>query len=324
MSIASTIDREATERSVRNQRNAAFGVLAGQSLITLTGAIVRVTGSGLGCDTWPNCHPGSLIPVRGAAPWIQQLIEFGNRTLTGVLVALTIWLLIAVYRGGRRQYIKNLAWVQLVGVIVQAVIGGISVHADLRWYAVALHFLPSVLLVFFAAITCVRIMEPDDGEYKPVYPKVIRQLALGVSVALALVLSTGTMVTGAGPHAGDANDGMKGRLEVDIEWMSHIHAGTMYLFLGLTIGLLAAIFASQTASKVARSWAIALVCVIVTQAFVGILQVNLGVPRWTVPIHVFLSSVVTAVTGFVYAHGITRVPSDQAVETKNTAAALTL
>ncbi|MCI6206594.1 MAG: COX15/CtaA family protein [Corynebacterium glucuronolyticum] len=312
MSVAETANHNTSLRSARIQRNAAFGVLAGQSLITLTGSIVRVTGSGLGCDTWPNCHPGSLVPVPGAAPWIQQLIEFGNRTLTFVLVILTIWLLIAVYKAGRRQYIKVLAWIQLIGVIVQAVIGGISVHADLRWYAVALHFLPSVLLVFFAALTCVRVMEPDNGVDQREYPRAIQRLALGAAFALALVLSTGTMVTGAGPHAGDDNDGMKGRLEVDIEWMAHIHAGTMYLFLGLIIGLLAAIYATKTTSAVARKYAFGLVIVCVLQALVGIIQFNLQVPRWTVPIHVFLSSIVTAFTGFVYAHGISRVTPSQA------------
>ncbi|MGM5593669.1 COX15/CtaA family protein [Corynebacterium glucuronolyticum] len=309
MSVAETANHQSGLRSARNQRNAAFGVLAGQSLITLTGSIVRVTGSGLGCDTWPNCHPGSLVPVQGAAPWIQQLIEFGNRTLTFVLVALTVWLLVAVYKAGRRSYIKKLAWLQLIGVFVQAVIGGISVHMDLKWYAVALHFLPSVFLVFFAALTCVRVMEPDNGVDRREYPRTIQYLALGTTAALALVLATGTMVTGAGPHAGDANDGMKGRLEVDIEWMAHIHAGTMYLFLGLIVGLLAAIFATKTTSEVARKFAVGLVAVCVLQALVGIIQVNLHVPNWTVPIHVFLSSVVTAFTGFVYAHGTSRVPA---------------
>ena len=104
----------------------------------------------------------------------------------------------------------------------------------------------------------------------------------------------------------------RGRLDVDIEWMAHIHAGTMYLFLGLIIGLLAAIYATKTTSAVARKYAIGLVIICVLQALVGIIQVNLQVPRWTVPIHVFLSSIVTAFTGFVYAHGISRVSPSQA------------
>ena len=296
--------------SVQHQKWAAFGVLAGQSIFTLTGSIVRVTGSGLGCDTWPNCHPGSLVPVAGAAPWIQQLIEFGNRTLTFVLVALTIWLVYVVMKTNRRKSVKVLAWIQLLGVVVQAIIGGISVLMDLKWYAVALHFLPSVLLVFLAAITVVRVGEPDDGHVHRVYPKLIEYLALSSSIVLAIVLSTGTMVTGAGPHAGDDEDGMKGRLEVDIETIAHVHAATMYVFFALTIALLVAIFVLKAGHK-AKNLALWLVIACAVQGAIGIIQFNLGIPRWTVPAHVFLSSVVTALMGFVFAHGITRLPYPQ-------------
>ena len=128
-----------------------------QGGITVTGSLVRVTGSGLGCDTWPMCHEGSLVPVAGSAPWIHQLIEFGNRTLTFVVAAASIAVLVAVVRAGRRSGIKSLAAVSLGGVVLQAVIGGISVLLDLKWWAVAVHFLPSMVLVAVAAVLYMRL-----------------------------------------------------------------------------------------------------------------------------------------------------------------------
>ena len=138
--------------TVKTQRIFALIVLLAQAGITFTGSLVRVTGSGLGCDTWPLCHEGSLFPVPGANPWVHQLIEFGNRTLTFVVAAATIVLFIGILRANRRGEIIALSVVSGVGVLVQAVIGGISVHLDLLWWSVAIHFLPSMILVFVAAV----------------------------------------------------------------------------------------------------------------------------------------------------------------------------
>ena len=146
--------------SLKLQRTLAMVLLLCQGGITVTGSLVRVTGSGLGCDTWPLCHEGSLVPVAGAAPWIHQAIEFGNRLLAFVVAAAAALVLLAVIRAGRRKDIKTLAWISLIGVVVQAVIGGISVRLDLRWWSVAVHFLPSMVLVFVAAMLYMRIAEP--------------------------------------------------------------------------------------------------------------------------------------------------------------------
>lgn len=290
---------------MKTQLALALAVLIGQISITATGAIVRVTGSGLGCDTWPNCHPGSLVPVQGAAPALHQAIEFGNRGLAIVLGLITVALLVAVYAGKRHSLIKLHAWYQVIGVVIQGVIGGISVHLDLKWWAVALHFLPSMILIWLAVLLYEHVKAPDEGVDEWHYPRPLRLLAVGSAVALAGVLTTGTMVTGAGVHSGDAGDGMEGRLEVDIAEMAHIHAHFMYLYLGLTIGLVVALLTVKASQK-AMKLGYLLIAFIVVQAAVGIIQYWFGIPRWTVPLHVGLSGVVTAYTALLYAAGRVR------------------
>lgn len=279
-----------------------------QGGITVTGATVRVTGSGLGCNTWPNCHEGSLVPVAGAAPAIHQAIEFGNRLLTFVLLALAIAVIWAVYKAGRRQELKTLAVVSLAGIFVQAVIGGISVWLDLKWWAVALHFLPSMILVWIAAVLFARLPEPDDGVRRRAFSQGARIAALVSGVLLAVVLITGTMTTGAGPHAGDDGVGMEGRLEVNIDLMAHIHGWLMYAYLAAILITIWMLYRSRADKKALRTgWA--LVAAIVVQAIIGIMQYRMGVPRWTVPIHIGMSSVVTCVTAFLWAHGVVRFPA---------------
>ena len=290
---------------VRIQRFWALLLLFAQGGITVTGSIVRVTGSGLGCTSWPDCQQGSLVPISGAAPAIHQAIEFGNRMLAVILAVLALIVFLMMLAAKRRREIVVLAFIQGLGVILQAVIGGISVHLELRWWAVALHFLPSMLLVWLGAILYQRISEPDDGDMTHGFPSPLRYLAVGSAVALAVVLMTGTMVTGAGVHSGDDGVGMEGRLNVDIAEMAHIHAHFMYLYLGLTVGLVAALVTVKASSRALKfSWW--LIAMIVVQAAVGIIQYNFGIPRWTVPVHVALSGVVTGFTGLVYAQAFVR------------------
>lgn len=285
--------------TIATQRLFAIILLACQTGITFTGSLVRVTGSGLGCDTWPQCHPGSLFPTAGAAPWIHQAIEFGNRLLTFVLIAAVIVTFIAVIRAARRTLILHMVFLQGIGVIAQAVIGGISVLFDLSWWLVALHFLPSMLLVFFAAVLVVRVGEPDDGEVVELMPKPITLLTHGSAVTLALVLATGTLVTAAGPHAGDEAITQEHRLQFPLVELAHIHAHTMYLYLGITTGLLAALFALHVGHKLKKT-AVFLVLAILFQGAIGIIQYWLGVPTWTVPVHVIGSGLTTLVTGLLW------------------------
>ena len=163
--------------TLQQQRLIALILLLCQGGITVSGSIVRVTGSGLGCPTWPECQPGSLVPMEGAAPALHQAIEFGNRLLTFVVTAAAVAAVIAMRMARRRTELKVYAWLNVAGIVLQAVIGGISVHLDLRWWSVALHFLPSMLLVWLAAMLYSRILEPDDGTPRARFPQAIRLLA---------------------------------------------------------------------------------------------------------------------------------------------------
>lgn len=294
-----------TSPTLRIQRLSALILLFCQAGIVVTGSIVRVTGSGLGCPTWPNCQEGSLIPVPGARPAIHQAIEYGNRMLTFVLIAVAAWCVITVFKAGRRKEIKVLAIFQVIGIVVQAIIGGISVLVDLKWWAVALHFLPSMILVWFAALLWVRIDEDDSTEKEKIYPRPLQYLALLSAISLAAVLVTGTMTTGAGPHAGDDLAAQSGRLQVDIAEMAHVHAHFMYLYLGLIIGLVIALY-TVNVGKHPRKIGYNLIIIIILQGAIGIIQYRFGIPAWTVPVHVGLSGVLVAITGCLYAHGIRR------------------
>lgn len=284
------------------QRVIALLVLIAQAGIAVTGSIVRVTGSGLGCDTWPQCHPGSFTPVAGAAPWIHQAIEFGNRLLTFVLAALTLIMFLAVLRAGRRKAIVWLALLNGLGIVAQAVIGGVSVLVDLTWYSVAIHFLATVVLVWLAGMLYVKVQEPDDGRPVRTYARPLRLLAAASAVAMSITLVTGTMVTGAGPHAGDASVLPEDRLQLPITEISHVHAGFMYLYLGLTLGLVFGLLATGAERGLRkRTWW--LVGLIVAQAAVGMVQYWTSVPEELVPVHVAGSVAVTALTAIIWQLG---------------------
>lgn len=245
--------------------------------------------------------------MAGAAPWIHQAIEFGNRLLTFVVAAAAIAVLVAVRSARRRKEIQGLALISLLGIVVQAIIGGISVHLDLRWWAVAIHFLPSMILVWIAALLYMRIAESDNAPAKQLYPHNIRLLAVIAAVALSLVLITGTMVTGSGPHSGDAGVGMEGRLEIDTKLLAYVHAASMYIYLIFTL-IVFFLLRRNKAPQPAINTAIVLLVMIVIQWAVGVTQFYLGVPRWTIPVHIAFSSIVVAFTAFLYAHGKRREP----------------
>lgn len=293
--------------SVRTQRVFALILLLCQGGITVSGALVRVTGSGLGCNTWPQCHEGSFVPVPGAAPLVHQAIEFGNRLLTFVVSAAAIAVVVAVFKARRRGQVKALALLSIGGVVLQAIIGGISVLVDLRWWAVALHFLPSMLLVAIAAVLYMRVAEPDDAPEVERFGRGPRASALAAAAALVLVLVTGTMVTGSGPHSGDSAVGMDGRLNLETEILVYVHAVCMYVYL---IGTLVTVYLLRRsqAPRDAFNTSLVLAALIIVQWAIGVTQFHLGVPRWTVPIHIGMSSTVVAFTAFLWAHARRRLP----------------
>ena len=291
--------------TLQQQRPIALILLLCQGGITVSGSIVRVTGSGLGCPTWPECQPGSLVPMEGAAPALHQAIEFGNRLLTFVVSAAAVAAVIAMRMARRRTELKVYAWLNVAGIVLQAVIGGISVHLDLRWWSVALHFLPSMLLVWLAAMLYSRILEPDDGTPRARFPQAIRLLAAVATVALSVVLITGTMVTGSGVHSGDSGVGMEGRLQVDTEAMAVTHAMCMYVYLTLTVITVFLLYKNRAPQDAKKAGWVLVVCILIQWA-VGVYQFYMGIPRWTVPFHIGLSSFVTAYTALLWAHGVRR------------------
>lgn len=291
--------------SLRVQKGIALANLIAQIGIMTTGVTVRVTASGLGCETWPRCNQDSFVPVPGAGPAIHQAIEFGNRLLTFVLVAVAVALILALHRAGRRKGLLLLAWAMPAGILAQAVIGGITVLAGLVWWTVALHLLPSMILAWLAAVLYVRLGEDDNAPARRVIPKPLAWLTALSAVLLAGVLVSGTMVTGAGPHAGDARIGAADRLQMPIQWLVHFHAELMVGYVCLLIGLVAGLIALRTPGPaIRRCWI--LIGLIAAQAVVGITQYQLGVPELLVVIHVTLAGTITAVTGMLWAAGVIR------------------
>ncbi len=291
--------------SLRVQKGIALANVLAQIGIMTTGVTVRVTASGLGCETWPRCNEDSFVPVPGAGPAVHQAIEFGNRMLTFVLVAIAVALILALHRAGRRKGLLLLAWAMPAGILAQAVIGGITVLAGLVWWTVALHLLPSMVLAWFAGVLFVRLGEDDTSPPRRVVPKPLAWLTVLSVVLLAGVLVSGTMVTGAGPHAGDARIGAADRLQMPIQWLVHFHAELMIGYVCLLIGLVAGLVALRTPGPAIRRCVI-LIVLIAVQAVVGITQYQLGVPELLVVIHVTLAGAITAVTGALWAAGVIR------------------
>ena len=288
--------------SLRTQKLIAALVILTQGGIAVTGAIVRVTASGLGCPTWPQCFPGSYIPVPHAeVPRIHQAVEFGNRMITFAVVLTAIAAVLAVVRARRRREVQVYAWLMPASTVVQAVIGGITVRTGLLWWTVAIHLVASMIMVWLAVLLYVKIGEPDDGVVRPAVPRPLRTLTACSASVLAAVLVTGTLVTGAGPHAGDksAEDPVR-RLQVEITTLVHTHASLLWIYLALLIGLafgLLAVHAPQPVRK--RLYVLlALVC---GQACVGIVQFFTGVPAVLVAVHVAGATLCTAGTAALWA-----------------------
>src|SRR3954466_13035982 len=158
--------------SMRTQRLIAGAVVLTQGGIAVTGAIVRVTASGLGCPTWPQCFPGSFVPVPVAeVPIVHQAVEFGNRLITFLVVLTAARAVLAVVRARRRREVVVYACLMPASTVLQAVLGGITVLTGLLWWTVAIHLLVSMLMVWLAVLLYAKIGEPDDGVPERLVPK---------------------------------------------------------------------------------------------------------------------------------------------------------
>ncbi|MGE2714852.1 COX15/CtaA family protein [Mycolicibacterium litorale] len=288
--------------SLRVQRAIAIAVILTQGGISVTGAIVRVTASGLGCPTWPQCFPGSFTPVPHAeVPGIHQAVEFGNRLITFLVVLTAAAAVLAVTRARRRREVLVYAWLMPASTVAQAVIGGITVLTGLLWWTVAIHLLVSMAMVWLSVLLYVKIGEPDSGAPVRTVPKPLRQSTALSAVALSATLVTGTLVTGAGPHAGDKSlEEPVPRLMVEITTLVHLHSSLLVAYLSLLVALGFALLAVRAPRTVLIRLGV-LVAIVVAQGTVGAVQFVTGVPAALVAVHVAGAAACTAATAALWA-----------------------
>ncbi|MFF2849259.1 heme A synthase [Streptomyces sp. NPDC058001] len=273
--------------SPRTVRRAAFTALAMMVVIVVTGGAVRLTGSGLGCPTWPKCTDDSLTAT--SAMGLHGVIEFGNRMLTYVLCAAVGWAIIAA-RSQKpwRRDLTRLGWAQFWLVMGNAILGGIVVLVGLNPYTVAAHFLLSTALIAVATVMWQRTRE-GDSEPRPLVGKAVRQLVWFLVVASALLIAAGTVVTGAGPHAGDSSD--VPRMNVNWEDVTKVHAVLAWIVVTLTFALwfvLKAVDAPRGPLLRTRE----LFLILLAQGAIGYVQYLTQLPEVLVGLHMFGSCLV--------------------------------
>lgn len=267
--------------------------LIAQVGIVVTGGVVRVTASGLGCPTWPECTEGSLTPTDAQTQAWHKYVEFGNRTLTGVLMILAVAAIVGAVMwrrktSVRRPWVTWLAVVPLAGTLAQAVLGGITVLVNLHPMAVASHLLLSMAVIAGCVALVQFASEPTDPPGVPATRPVTRYLGDALIAVTALIVLMGTVVTGSGPHAGDARTV---RLDLDPRMVSWLHADVVLLFIGLVIGMLALLHVDQSPA-VARRRAWWVVAFAVLQASIGYTQYFTGLPWVLVTLHLLGASLV--------------------------------
>lgn len=264
-------------------RGLAWASLATNVLLVVTGGAVRLTASGLGCSTWPECHPGDFTPRSELD--IHSAIEFSNRMLTFVLTVVAIATVVAAWQSRRR----DLRWISILilgGIPAQAVIGGISVLTDLNPWVVSVHMVSSMAIIGLVVLLLWRVYvgSPPAGSGPTGW------LAWANFVVAWLVLYAGTVVTGAGPHAGDPDAPRNG---LSVLQFSQLHADLVCLFIGLTIGLLAAAHAFKAPGTVRRAiWV--LFGIELAQGAIGWVQYFTHVPIVLVMFHMLGAALISA------------------------------
>jgi cytochrome c oxidase assembly protein subunit 15 len=266
----------------RRVRVFAWLSLAIQLLIVLTGGVVRLTASGLGCPTWPTCTADSLVTTQEMG--IHGIIEFGNRLLFFVIqiVAIITFLLVVRFRKERRDLFV-LALVPCFSIVLQAVLGGITVLSNLNPYVVGLHFLASVVLVVLAAMFVYRVYYGPRGQYFAA-PLPFRITAHLTSLFVFITIILGILTTGSGPHAGDGGSSRNG---LSSELLQHFHSWPAY---AATLGTLALLVLSARPGMArTRRFVVILLAIEVVQVIVGLTQARLGLPEPLVAIHMVLA-----------------------------------
>ncbi|WP_152650667.1 COX15/CtaA family protein [Demequina aurantiaca] len=256
----------------------AMANIAAQIGIIVTGGLVRLTESGLGCSDWPHCEPGSFTPEYHAAAGIHGFIEFGNRLLTFVLAIIALLLAIAIWRV--RPQFKWLGIVPGLGIIAQAVLGGIVVLLDLNPLLVGLHMFISAGLVWISVQIGLKVRDAPRRDGRPI-PGI-----LGASRGLLMIIVVlGVLTTGAGPHSGDAN--ATERLALDPAIIAQIHGLTVVLYLAVIVWMVVRVRGDHSIGErdeVRKAW-IVLVAMTLAQGLVGVVQYFTGLPELLVGVH---------------------------------------
>lgn len=259
-----------------------------QAALIVTGGSVRLTGSGLGCPTWPECTPGSYTPIPNQAEGqLHAWIEFGNRLLTFVLFFCALAVVIIAIRKSKiaenKQRIRSLAGLQVLGILGQGILGGITVLTDLHPLTVASHYMLSIFLIAGAISLRYELIGKKTQEVEGVI-----KFFIPILVWLTLlVLIAGTVVTGSGPHAGDEK---AERFGFDPRTVSWIHADLVIALIVATLILL--IVARQMGSKeIGKRLAVFLI-IILAQGLIGYIQYFTGLPEALVAAHLVGSTLV--------------------------------
>jgi len=294
----------------------AWACLVANILIVVTGGAVRLTGSGLGCPTWPRCteasadEPGSFVPHGELGA--HGVIEFGNRLLTFALVAVAVLTLVAAWRMRPAQTsVRRLALLLALGIPAQAVIGGVTVLTDLNPWIVAGHLLVSMALISLAVVL---IRQLHAAPPSPL-PSAARWLVRATYAVTWVVLYLGTVVTGSGPHAGDAEAPRNG---LDPAAMSQLHADAVFLLLGLTVGCLAVARAVAAPPVVVRAAAV-LLGVELAQGTIGLVQYLTDLPEVLVAAHLLGAAVLVAAATDLLLHSLAAAPDRSPVGQRQTA-----
>ncbi|MBU6314163.1 MAG: COX15/CtaA family protein [Actinomycetales bacterium] len=272
----------ASTRAARALPSLALLLLISQAAIVVTGGAVRLTGSGLGCPTWPECTPGSYFPVENQVEGtFHSWIEFANRLLTFVLVIFALATLFAVLRAGRKD-LRILAVGQFLGIFGQGVLGGITVLTDLNPISVASHFLLSTVLIAAATSLHSRRKGPTvkTGVRGP-----LNSYSKTHVMWSTLVIILGTIVTGSGPHAGDIN---APRLDIRIQDAARMHSLSVIILMLFTI----VFYFRKEVSAVTKRRLMIFFGIALSQGAIGYIQYFLGVPELLVALHLLGTTLV--------------------------------
>jgi cytochrome c oxidase assembly protein subunit 15 len=253
-----------------------------QTGIVLTGGVVRLTGSGLGCPTWPECTEGSYTPIEGQIEGFKSWIEFGNRLLTFALVLACALSILAVLISKRKE-LRLLVLGQFAGIFGQAILGGITVLTDLHPLPVAGHFVLSIILI--AGAQSLLTKAKTSYEHKSLDKNILHVLARSHVVLTFIVIVVGTIVTGTGPHAGDV---ASPRFDFHVRTVAWLHADLVIALLGLSL----AYFISSTTPAPTKRLLKYFFLAALLQGGIGYIQYFLGLPELLVAAHMLGSTLV--------------------------------